>query len=223
MVRSAGSGQPVSRPGANTGDTERANRPSHRRAGRELGPEAATVQVARRWNRNNAHSCTPALQPVPARPDWRSLSVARRTGQPRAAPVAADALWRAGWPSLAFLHRQPEAAPHLEDVTDPSPRHRLLQRGREHSVDLVHGTGLERPTVLAAASGRHLGAEGVQGGGVDLADGELAKGREDVAVHGGPVAADRRGGDRQAEQVLQACDLRCWVGLAGLEPATERL
>jgi hypothetical protein len=27
----------------------------------------------------------------------------------------------------------------------------------------------------------------------------------------------------QAKQVLQACDLRCWVGLAGLEPATERL
>jgi hypothetical protein len=27
----------------------------------------------------------------------------------------------------------------------------------------------------------------------------------------------------QAKQSPQACDLRCWVGLAGLEPATERL
>jgi hypothetical protein len=27
----------------------------------------------------------------------------------------------------------------------------------------------------------------------------------------------------QAKQVPQACDLRRWVGLAGLEPATERL
>jgi hypothetical protein len=75
VVRSAGSGQPVSRPGANTGDTERANRPSHRRAERELGPEAATVQVARRWNRNNAHNCTPATSALQSVPGPAGLAV----------------------------------------------------------------------------------------------------------------------------------------------------
>jgi hypothetical protein len=76
-------------------------------------------------------------------------------------------------------------------VADPAPRHRLLEGAREDGVDLVDGAGLERPAVLAAA-GPQVGVEGVQGGGVDLTDRELAEGRE-------------------------------WVGLAGLEPATERL
>jgi hypothetical protein len=76
-------------------------------------------------------------------------------------------------------------------VADPAPYHRLLEGAREDGVDLVHGAGLERSAVLAAA-GPQVGVEGVQGDGVDLTDRELAEGRE-------------------------------WVGLAGLEPATERL
>jgi hypothetical protein len=80
-------------------------------------------------------------------------------------------------------------------VADPAPHHRLLEGAGQDRVDLVDGAGLERPAVLAAP-GPQVGIEGVQGGGVDLADGELAEGREDVAVHGRPVAADRGGGDR---------------------------
>jgi hypothetical protein len=69
-------------------------------------------------------------------------------------------------------------------VADPSPRHGLLEGAEQDGVDFVDGAGLERPAVLAAA-GPKVSVEGVQRGGVELADGELAEGREDVAVHGG--------------------------------------
>jgi hypothetical protein len=65
-------------------------------------------------------------------------------------------------------------------VADPAPDDGLLEGTGEDGVDLVDGAGLERPAVLAAP-GPQLGVEGVQGGGVDVADGELTEGREDVA------------------------------------------
>jgi len=67
-------------------------------------------------------------------------------------------------------------------MADPAPHHGLLEGARQHGVDLMDGAGLERPAVLAT-SGPEAGVEGVQGGGVDLTDGELAQGREDISVH----------------------------------------
>ena len=60
---------------------------------------------------------------------------------------------------------------------DPSE---TWEGARQDRVDLVDGAGLERPAVLAAP-GPQMSVEGIQGGGVDLADRELAEGRENVA------------------------------------------
>ena len=76
-----------------------------RRVGR---PDRGWVREATpsRWPRDGTGTTriTVRLPPppsnrVPSPRDWWSLPVARRPLQPRAAPVAADALWRAGWPS----------------------------------------------------------------------------------------------------------------------------
>jgi hypothetical protein len=58
---------PVGRPSSAPPDADRADRPSQGRAGRGLGPGGYHPPGGARWNRNNAHNCTPAtpcLKPV---------------------------------------------------------------------------------------------------------------------------------------------------------------
>jgi hypothetical protein len=80
---------------------ERANRPSQGRAGRGL-VRGATPSSGTRRNRNNAHNCTPvalSLKPFRQPARLRSLSVATRPLAASGCTAAADASWRAGWPS----------------------------------------------------------------------------------------------------------------------------
>jgi hypothetical protein len=59
-------------------------------------------------------------------------------------------------------------------------------------MDLADAAGRHRPAALAALLAK-LGIEGVQGGGVQPADRELAEGGQDHAVEVAPVGGHRGG------------------------------
>ena len=137
------------------GDAERAHRPSHTRPDEGWVRAAATVQVARRRNRNCAHNCTPAtpaLQPVrqPRQIDRHARWLPGLL-QPRAAPVAADALWRAGWPSPRLPASTARGCFHASTQPQQLPSAILFARWPV-AID-VYQPVAERTRLDAAASG----------------------------------------------------------------------
>jgi hypothetical protein len=99
-----------------------------------------------------------------------------------------------------------------------------VERAREDGMDLVDAAGRHRPAALAALLAQ-VGVEGVQGGGVEPTELELAQGEPDGPVDVTALGGDGGGRDRPdalapfqpAVQHLGHCPVRGGQVLAGAD------